>query len=377
MISQHFKNMAATALIVVTAFTILGTTAWGDIVNVIQKSEEQTIGVPIDRAVVIESAIPFAELSIANPAIADFSTLSDRTVYILGKLAGTTTLTLIDKKGNLISNVQIKVTTDLNELRKRLKEILPDEKIKVRSANDGIVLHGKVSSAEASNKAVLLANRYAPNLVSNLIDIESLTSKALITQTYTIETNHKFFRDLYTGTEKSAVKILSPADAQFSSLLSKLKSFKTKTKIKSYTLRPSKQIEFFVGGSVSYPHRDGDTILIKNFKNGADFSISGEMIENSDGAIRMNIAVIEQSVSQDEAILSNITNVFETQLTSLRHTVDMQNGSSLILIVAPNALNLTPYRGEQAQKRIQFFNRKNTNHERQIYAVHITLSDMN
>jgi hypothetical protein len=36
----------------------------------------------------------------------------------------------------------------------------------------------------------------------------------------------------------------------------------------------------------------------------------------------------------------------------------MQNGSSLILIVAPNALNLKPYRGEQAQKRIQFFNRK-------------------
>ena len=373
MILQHFKNMAATALIVVTAFTILGTTVWGDIVSVIQKSKEQTIGVPIDRAVVIESAVPFAELSIANPAIADFSTLSDRTVYILGKLAGTTTLTLIDKKGNLISNVQIKVTTDLNELRKGLKEILPDEKIKVRSANDGIVLHGKVNTAEASDKAVLLANRYAPNLVSNLIDIESLTSKALITQTYTIETNHKFFRDLYTGTEKSAVKILSPADAQFSSVLSKLKSLKTK----SYPLRPSKQIDFFVGGSVSYPHRDGDTILIKNFKNGADFSIGVEMINNSDGAIRMNIDVIEQSVSQGEAILSDVTNVFETQVTSSRHTLNMQNGSSLILIVAPNALNLKPYRGEQAQKRIQFFSRKNTNDERQIYAVHITLSDMN
>ena len=373
--SQHFKNMAATALIVVTAFTILGTTVWGDIVSVIQKSEEQTIGVPIDRAVVIESAVPFAELSIANPAIADFSTLSDRTIYILGKLAGTTTLTLIDKKGNLISNVQIRVTTDLNELRKRLKEILPNEKIKVRSANDGIVLHGKVSTTEASDKAVLLANRYAPNLVSNLIDIESLISKALITQTYTIETNHKLFKDLFTGKEKSAVKILSPSDAQFSSILSQLKSFQTKTK--SYNVRPSKQIKFFVGGSVSYPHRDGDTISIKNFKNGADFSIGGEMINNGDDTIRMNIDVIEQSVSQDEAILSNVTNVFETQLTSSRHTVNMQNGSSLILIVAPKALNLKPYRGEQAQKRIQFFNRKNANDERQIYAVQITLSDMN
>ena len=169
MISHYFKNMASTALIVATTFTVLGTTVWGDMVSVIQKSEEQTIGVPIDRAVVIESAVPFAELSIANPAVADFSTLSDRTVYILGKLAGTTTLTLIDKKGNLISNVQIKVTTDLKELRKRLKEILPNEKIEVRSANDGIVLHGRVSNSEVSDKAVLLANRYAPNLVSNLL----------------------------------------------------------------------------------------------------------------------------------------------------------------------------------------------------------------
>ena len=374
MILQHFKNMAATSLIVVTALTILGTTVWGDIISVIQKSKEQTIGVPIDRAVVIESAVPFAELSIANPAIADFSTLSDRTVYILGKLAGTTTLTLIDKKGNLISNVQIKVTTDLNELRKRLKEILPNEKIKVRSANDGIVLHGKVSTAEASDKAVLLANRYAPNLVSNLIDIESLTSKALITQTYTIETNHKFFRDLYTGTEKSTVKILSPADAQFSSVLSKLKSFKTKTK--SYTLRPSKQIEFFVGGSVSYPHRDGDTILIKNFKNGADFSISGEMINNSDGAIRMNIGVIEQSVSEDESLLPNFTSVFETQLKNSQHTVTIENGSSLILIVAPKALNLKHNLGKQVQKQTQFFNKRDIKDEREIYAVHVTLSDM-
>jgi len=375
MILQHFKNMAATSLIVVTALTILGTTVWGDIISVIQKSKEQTIGVPIDRAVVIESAVPFAELSIANPTIADFSTLSDRTVYILGKLAGTTTLTLIDKKGNLISNVQIKVTTDLNELRKRLKEILPNEKIKVRSANNGIVLHGKVSTAEASDKAVLLANRYAPNLVSNLIDIESLTRKALITQTYTIETNHKFFRDLYTGTEKSAVKILSPADAQFSSVLSKLKSFKTKTK--SYTLRPSEQIEFFVGGSVSYPHRDGDTILIKNFKNGADFSISGEMINNSDGAIRMNIGVIEQSVSEDESLLPNVTSVFETQLKNSRHTVTVENGSSLILIVAPKALNLKHNLGKQAQKQTQFFNKRDIKDEREIYAVHVTLSDMN
>ena len=139
----------------------------------------------------------------ANPAVADFSTLSDKTVYVLGKLAGTTTLTLIDKKGNWISNVQIKVTTDFKELRKRLREILPNEKIELYSANDGIVLHGRVSNSEVSDKAVLLANRYAPNLVSNLIEVENLISKELITQTYTIETDHKFSK-IYSLDQKIA-----------------------------------------------------------------------------------------------------------------------------------------------------------------------------
>ena len=374
MISHYFKNMASTALIVATTFAVLGTTVWGDMVSVIQKSEEQTIGVPIDRAVVIESAVPFAELSIANPAVADFSTLSDRTVYILGKLAGTTTLTLIDKKGNLISNIQIKVTADLKELRKRLKEILPNEKIEVRSANDGIVLHGRVSNSEVSDKAVLLANRYAPNLVSNLIDVENLTSKALITQTYTIETDHKFFKNLLTGSENSTVKVVSTANAQFDSILSKLRSSKTKTK--SYTLNQSHQIKFFVGGAFSYPHRDGDTIMIRNFKNGADISIGGKMLNYNDGAIKLNIDITEQHVSEDESLLPNVTSVFETQVKNSRHTVTIENGSSLILIVAPKALNLKHNLGKQAQKQTQFLNKRDIKDEREIYAVHVTLSDL-
>ena len=374
MISHYFKNMASTALIFATTFTVLGTTVWGDMVSVIQKSEEQTICVPIDRAVVIESAVPFAELSIANPAVADFSTLSDRTVYILGKLARTTTLTLIDKKGNLISNVQIKVTTDLKELRKRLKEILPNEKIEVRSANDGIVLHGRVSNSEVSDKAILLANRYAPNLVSNLIHVENLTSKALTTQTYTIETDHKFFKNLLTGSENSTVKVVSTVNAQFDSILSKLRSIKTETK--SYTLNQSHQIKFFVGGALSYPHRDGDTILIRNFKNGADTSIGGKMLNYNDGAITLNIDITEQYVSEDESLLPNVTSVFETQVNNSRHTVTIENGSSLILIVAPKALNLKHNLGKQAQKQTQFFNKRDKKDEREIYAVHVTLSDM-
>ncbi len=86
------------------------------------------LNVPMNRAVVVESDAPFAELSIANPGIADISTLSDRTIYVLGKAPGRTTLTLLGPDGRLITNVEVQVAPDIAEFKERLQQILPGEK---------------------------------------------------------------------------------------------------------------------------------------------------------------------------------------------------------------------------------------------------------
>ena len=138
-------------------------------VRVVKRGTSVTLDVPMNRAVVVESDVPFAELSIANPAIADISSLSDRTIYVLGKSPGRTTLTLLDATGKLITNVDVRVAPDLSEFKERLKQILPNEKIDVRSANDGIVMSGTVSSTQRLQRALDLAERYAPERVSNLM----------------------------------------------------------------------------------------------------------------------------------------------------------------------------------------------------------------
>ncbi len=137
--------------------------------RVMQGSPSQALSVPMNRAVVVESDVPFAELSIANPGIADISTLSDRSIYVLGKAPGRTTLTLLSPDGRLISNVEVHVTPDIAEFKERLQQILPGETIEVRTANDGIVLSGTVSSTAKLDRALDLANRYAPDRVSNLM----------------------------------------------------------------------------------------------------------------------------------------------------------------------------------------------------------------
>ncbi|WP_050528348.1 type II and III secretion system protein family protein [Pseudorhodobacter aquimaris] len=139
--------------------------------RVMSGAPSRALQVPMNRAVVVESDTAFAELSIANPGIADISTLSEKSIYVLGKAPGRTTMTLLGADGRLISNVEVHVTPDIAEFKERLRQILPGEQIEVRTANDGIVLSGTVSSTAKLDRALDLANRYAPERVSNLMSV--------------------------------------------------------------------------------------------------------------------------------------------------------------------------------------------------------------
>ncbi len=165
-----YTRLLKSALLgVAITLTSVPTGAFSEVLRVMRGAPSQDLNVPMSRAVVVESDVPFTELSIADPNIADISTLSDRTIYVLGKEPGRTTLTLLGADGRLISNVDVHVTPDIEEFKERLAQILPGEHIEVRTANDGIVLSGTVSSSARLDRALDLAERYAPERVSNLM----------------------------------------------------------------------------------------------------------------------------------------------------------------------------------------------------------------
>ncbi len=125
--------------------------------RVVEGQTSAALSVPMNRAVVVESDLLFAEISVANPAIADIATLSERTIYVLGRMPGRTTMTLLGPDGALIANIEVQVVPDVAELRERLREILRNEPIEVRTANDGVVLSGTVSSGRVVERAMELA----------------------------------------------------------------------------------------------------------------------------------------------------------------------------------------------------------------------------
>ena len=131
---------------------------------------------------------------IGNPDIADIFPISDRSVYVLGKTFGTTSLTLYDKDSNVMAVMDVAVGPDVTGLRDQVAALMPDEKIEARISNESIVLSGTVSSAGAADRAMQLARAYAGDKVVNLMSLGG--SQQVMLEVRFAEVNRSVGKDL-------------------------------------------------------------------------------------------------------------------------------------------------------------------------------------
>jgi len=113
----------------------------------------------------------FKEVRVANADIADVVVLTDRSFHVLGKDSGKTNVMLYDTKNRLIDIIDITVGFDLAGLKRALYETLPKEKINVRPMAGGVYISGDVSTHEMADRAVKIAQAYAPSKVTNGLSV--------------------------------------------------------------------------------------------------------------------------------------------------------------------------------------------------------------
>ncbi len=131
------------------------------------------VAVPVNKSQVIRSDRPYSKALIGNPEIADVLPLTDQSLYVLGKKMGTTSLTLYDSGNMLIAVVDVVVGPDVISLRRQLSELMAVDGIGARISNDSIVLEGIVPDSVAADRAVQIAESYAPGKVINLLSVGS------------------------------------------------------------------------------------------------------------------------------------------------------------------------------------------------------------
>lgn len=140
-----------------------------------QSNDGGGIGVPVGGSQILRFDRPVGRVFLGNSEIADVIPLTDRSIYLLGKRAGTSSLTVMERgeRSAPMASYTVQVGVDALGLKRTLHEIMPDEDVEVRLAGDGLVLSGAVSSSAAAERAASIAERFAPDRVVNTTTIRA------------------------------------------------------------------------------------------------------------------------------------------------------------------------------------------------------------
>ncbi len=115
---------------------------------------------------------PFSSAVVGSPEIADVLPISDRVLYLQGKKAGTTNVSVfgIDKK--LIGVLDIDVMPDTQTIAERIRADTGGRHIRVSSSHEQIVLSGEAGNSVEAEHAVEIAKSISPDTpVINLMRV--------------------------------------------------------------------------------------------------------------------------------------------------------------------------------------------------------------
>jgi pilus assembly protein CpaC len=118
------------------------------------------LSLPLFKSRVVASEQPTGRVSVGNPDVADIVVISPTQMYILAKDIGTTNVMFWGRDNRLLGTINLEVAHDLEGLKSKLHQLMPDEPIEVFSAQRSIILRGRASNVLMMNAAVRIAEGY-------------------------------------------------------------------------------------------------------------------------------------------------------------------------------------------------------------------------
>ena len=133
------------------------------------------------RSTVLEIGAPIMRVSLTNPDIADAMVTSNSQLLLHGKTPGTISMFVWERAG-AVRRYDISVGRDVERLSAQMKEMLPNEAVQVTSNGRNVVLSGRVSTKELSEKAANLAAAFVERKeeVVNLLAVQAKPSNQVL-----------------------------------------------------------------------------------------------------------------------------------------------------------------------------------------------------
>jgi pilus assembly protein CpaC len=120
-----------------------------------------------NRLLVLSDEI--GRIAVADPGVADLKVITPTQVLLTAKGVGSTDLTLWTRANDPLV-IALRVTRNLEGLRKQLKELFPGENVAISSSGDLVVLTGEVSDVRMPERIAEVARLHSDK-VANLVKV--------------------------------------------------------------------------------------------------------------------------------------------------------------------------------------------------------------
>ncbi|MDF2154431.1 type II and III secretion system protein family protein [Vibrio sp. CAU 1672] len=130
-------------------------------VNAATAQSGKIVSVPHHQSTQLMISGKAKKVTLGDPEVLDILVLRSNELFLIGKKLGTTNVSVWDSRGRIIESFNVEVTHDLNTLKAKLHQFLPDENIEVHSSLEKIVLKGLVSSQQNMDTAIKLAETFS------------------------------------------------------------------------------------------------------------------------------------------------------------------------------------------------------------------------
>ena len=154
-------TIAATVFVWLSAGSIAGSAqAQSAAFQTLPTGAAINMSIPLFKSRVVLVDLPTGRVAVGNPDVADIVVINPTQLYVLAKDIGTTNVLFWSRDNRMIGSINLEVVHDLDGLKAKLHQLLPNEPIEVHSAQRSIILKGRASNISTMNAAVRVAEGY-------------------------------------------------------------------------------------------------------------------------------------------------------------------------------------------------------------------------
>ncbi|TIS72372.1 MAG: type II and III secretion system protein family protein, partial [Mesorhizobium sp.] len=117
-----------------------------------------------------------------------------RTLYVIGKSAGTTTVNLFSEDKRSLGVIQIEVGVDVSDMAQAIRQVAPRARIDIGSVNGKVRLGGHVKDGATLAAILQVAQQYGPDAIINAVTVDN--SQQVNLEVRVLEAKRNAGRDL-------------------------------------------------------------------------------------------------------------------------------------------------------------------------------------